>query len=61
MQYTDVTNEISLFNILLSEVKQVLSEGWYQWEGEDIRKGCRRVSIVEILRTHALKWNSETC
>jgi hypothetical protein len=21
--------------------------GWYQWEGEDIRKGCRRVNLVE--------------
>jgi hypothetical protein len=21
------------------KVKRVLSEGWYQWEGEDIRKG----------------------
>jgi hypothetical protein len=24
------------------KVKQVLSEGWHQWEREDIRKGCRR-------------------
>jgi hypothetical protein len=24
-------------------------EVWYQWEGEDIRKGCRRVNTVEIL------------
>jgi hypothetical protein len=23
------------------EVKQVLPGVWYQWEGEDIRKGCR--------------------
>jgi hypothetical protein len=22
--------------------EQVLSGGWHQWEGEDIRKGCRR-------------------
>jgi hypothetical protein len=29
------------------KVKQVLSRGWYQWEGEDIRKGCRRVNVVE--------------
>jgi hypothetical protein len=20
---------------------------WHQWEGEDIRKGCRRVNVVE--------------
>jgi hypothetical protein len=25
--------------------------GWYQWEGEDIRKGYRRVNVVEILHT----------
>jgi hypothetical protein len=24
----------------------------YQWEGEDVRKGCRRVNMVEILGTH---------
>jgi hypothetical protein len=29
------------------KVKQVLSGGWHQWEGEDIRKGCRRVNMVE--------------
>jgi hypothetical protein len=32
--------------------EQVLSGGWHQWEGEDIRKGCRRVNMVEILGTH---------
>jgi hypothetical protein len=34
------------------KVKEVLSEGWYQWDGEDIRKGCKRVNMVEILCTH---------
>jgi hypothetical protein len=29
------------------KVKQVLSGSWYQWDGEDIRKGCRRVTMVE--------------
>jgi hypothetical protein len=28
------------------KVNQVLSGGWYQWEGEDIRKGYRRVNIM---------------
>jgi hypothetical protein len=28
-------------------VKQILSGDWYQWEGEDIRKGWRRVNMVE--------------
>jgi hypothetical protein len=26
--------------------------GGYEWEGEDIRKGCRRVNVVEMLWTH---------
>jgi hypothetical protein len=29
--------------------------------GEDIRKGCRRVNVVEILCTHVCKWKNETC
>jgi hypothetical protein len=32
----------------LWKVKQVLSGDWHQWEGEDIKKGCRRVNVVEI-------------
>jgi hypothetical protein len=27
--------------------EQALSGGWQQWGGEDIRKGCGRVSMVE--------------
>jgi hypothetical protein len=27
--------------------EQVLSGGWQQWGGEDIRKGCGRVNMVE--------------
>jgi hypothetical protein len=30
------------------KVKQFLSGGWYQWKGEDKRKECKRVNIVEI-------------
>jgi hypothetical protein len=37
------------------KVKQVLSVGWYQWEGEDIRTGCRRMNKVEIVRAHVRK------
>jgi hypothetical protein len=33
------------------KVKQVLSGGWYQWAGEDVRKGHRRVNVVEIFCT----------
>jgi hypothetical protein len=29
------------------KVKQVLSGGWHQWEGKDIRKGYRRMNMVE--------------
>jgi hypothetical protein len=30
------------------KIKPVLAGGLYQWEGEDIRKGCRKVNVVEI-------------
>jgi hypothetical protein len=42
------------------KVKQVLSWGWHQWEG-DIRKGFRRVNVVEIFCTHVQKWKKKTC
>jgi hypothetical protein len=32
--------------------------GWYQWVGEDIRKGCRSVSIVVMYEMD--KWINET-
>jgi hypothetical protein len=35
------------------KVKQVLSGGWYTWRGKDIRKGCRRANMAEILCTQA--------
>jgi hypothetical protein len=41
------------------KAKQVLLGNWYQWEGEKIRKGCRRVNMVEILCPHACKWKNE--
>jgi hypothetical protein len=34
------------------KAEQVLPRGWYQWEGKDVRKECRRTNIVEILCTH---------
>jgi hypothetical protein len=45
-------------------VEQVLRAGvgiWYQWEGEEVGKGCGRVNIVQILCTHVCKWKNETC
>jgi hypothetical protein len=30
--------------------------GLYQGEGEDVRKGCGRVNMVEVLCTHVCKW-----
>jgi hypothetical protein len=33
------------------KVKQFLSGDWYQWEGKDIRKGYKRVNMMEILCT----------
>jgi hypothetical protein len=34
--------------------------GWYQWKGEDVRKGCRKVNMVQILCVHVCKWKTET-
>jgi hypothetical protein len=34
------------------KIKEVLSGGLVPGGGEDIRKGCRRVIMVEILSTH---------
>jgi hypothetical protein len=34
------------------KVEQVLYGGWYQQKGEDIRKACRRINMVEILYIH---------
>jgi hypothetical protein len=31
--------------------KGVLSGGWHQWEGTDIKKGCRSVNVVQVLCT----------
>jgi hypothetical protein len=28
---------------------------------EEVGKGCRRVSMVQILSTHVCKWKNETC
>jgi hypothetical protein len=30
---------------------------WYQWEGEDVGKGCKRRNMVQILCTHVFKWS----
>jgi hypothetical protein len=38
------------------KAKQVLSGGWGPVVGEDVRKGCRRVHMVEILYTYVWKW-----
>jgi hypothetical protein len=37
------------------KIKQVLSGGLYQWEGEDIKRHCGRVNMVKILCTHVSK------
>jgi hypothetical protein len=43
------------------KVMQVLYGGWNHWKGEDIRKGWRRVNMVEILCTHIRKRKNEMC
>jgi hypothetical protein len=42
------------------KVKWVLSGGWHQWEGEDIRKGCRRW-IWWKYYILCMKMKKETC
>jgi hypothetical protein len=37
-----------------------VSGDWYQWEEEDIRKGCSKSNMVEILCTHVWKWKNKT-
>jgi hypothetical protein len=37
------------------KAKLILSGDWYEWEGEDIMKGCRRVNMVEIVCAHVCK------
>jgi hypothetical protein len=32
--------------------------GWYQWEEEDVGKGCKRVNMVQILCAHVRKWKN---
>jgi hypothetical protein len=32
---------------------------WFQWEGEEVRKGYRRVNMVQILYTHVSKWKND--
>jgi hypothetical protein len=48
---TAVLNKNVFFSQMESRrVKQILwAGGWYQWEGKDIRKGYRRVNVLEIL------------
>jgi hypothetical protein len=47
------------FSFTKSENKraeQVLCGGWYQGDGEEVRKGCKRVNMVQIPCTHICKW-----
>jgi hypothetical protein len=53
-QGNSCTGILSKQNVFFSKtknrmVKQFLFRGWYHW---DIRKGCRRVNMAEILGVH---------
>jgi hypothetical protein len=53
--------QTTVFFLLLKKwenqrVEQVLSGRMVPGTGEDIRKVCRRVNIVQILYTHLPKW-----
>jgi hypothetical protein len=43
------------------KVKQVLFRGWHQREGKDIRKGCRRVNMVEYYALMNENGKKKTC
>jgi hypothetical protein len=36
--------------------------GWYQWgeRGKEVRKGCGKVNIVQILCTRVYKWKNDS-
>jgi hypothetical protein len=42
------------------KAKQILGVS-ISGKGEDIRRGYRRVNVVEMLCTHVCKWKNETC
>jgi hypothetical protein len=46
---------MSLLKMEDRKIKQALSGGWHQGKGEDKRKGCRNVNMVEISCTHVCK------
>jgi hypothetical protein len=57
--------KMSFFSFTKSEnrkVEQVLPGGgeWYQWEGEEVGTGCRKVTILQVLCAHVCKWKNET-
>jgi hypothetical protein len=56
LKYNKMTWTVHIFmKLAFSEdrnVNEVLSGGWYQWEGEDTRKGCRVMNMSEMLCTH---------
>jgi hypothetical protein len=43
------------------KVKQVPSQGLYQWEGGEHKEGVKKVHMVEIQCVHVGKRISETC
>jgi hypothetical protein len=56
-------NKMSLFPQKRWTARQNISCLWIGISGrrENIRKGCKRVNLVEILCTHVQKWKNETC
>jgi hypothetical protein len=34
---------------------------WFQWKGEDIRNGCKSVSMVETVCSHIWKLENGIC
>jgi hypothetical protein len=44
-----------------TEGRKVLLGAGTSGRGENIRKECGRVSMMEILCSHVQKWKNETC
>jgi hypothetical protein len=47
--------KMAFFKNTEPQSKQVLPGGWYQQEGEEVRKGYRRVNAMEIIMHSCMK------
>jgi hypothetical protein len=50
-----------LFSYKNRELEGRTGPFWYSGMGEEVRKGCGKVNMVQILHTHICTWKNETC